>query len=202
MQKKFLILAFVALGLIGGAVFVWQKKTSQEVSQGEVKITDAKVVPDDWKIYRSEKYGFELYFPKDWSFSENAGDNGDRSVVSLMSPETKTLMEKHRVSETCDISFYYYDSITSEPENRDRATTIEEMISQNELVRKIGSTTLGGVNATDVVWGGNGAYYSILAIKNDHLYKVWSCNKERQEQLSPIEKKIIESFKFIEADQN
>lgn len=181
---------------------MWQKKTSQEMSQGEVKNTDTKVVPEGWKAYRSEKYGFEIQYPKDWKISETIGDITYAPVVSLVSPETQVLMEKRRVSETCDLSVYFYDSIKSAPENRDQATTIEEMISQNELIRRIGPTTLGGVNAIDVVWGGNGAYYSILATKNDHLYNFWSCNKERRDQLSSTEKQIIESFKFVEVDQN
>ena len=37
MQKKLLILAVIALVLVGGVVFVWQKKTGQEMSQGEPK---------------------------------------------------------------------------------------------------------------------------------------------------------------------
>lgn len=200
-KPLFLTVAALALLVIGGVFcfMSWRPvAVNQPVMTPAQTDSENSVDTSDWKTYRNEEYGFEVKYPKDWSLSEEAGDNGHRSAISLMSPETQDLVERRRVSETCDLSFYYYDSIMSEPENRDRATTIEEMVSQNELVRKIGSTTLGGANATDVVWGGNGAYYSILAVKNNHLYKVWSCNKERREQLSSTEKKIIEAFKFIE----
>ena len=70
MQKKLFILVVVALILIGGAVFVLQEKSSQEVSQDEVKNTDTKVVPDDWKTYRDENLGFEVKLPKNFEKTE------------------------------------------------------------------------------------------------------------------------------------
>ncbi len=70
MQKKLLILAVVALVLIGGVVLVWQKKNSQIVNQNEVKNTDAKVVLRDWKTYRNEEFGFEVKLPRNFEETE------------------------------------------------------------------------------------------------------------------------------------
>lgn len=80
MQKKLLILVVVALILIGGVVFVWQKKTGQEMSQGEpkeeVKIAENTSVNDidtsNWRTYRNEEYGIEFEYPSDekWKLEE------------------------------------------------------------------------------------------------------------------------------------
>lgn len=70
MQKKLLISVVLGLILIGGAVIVWEKKTSQEMPQGEVKNTDTKVVPGGWKIYRDENLGFEVALPKSFEKTE------------------------------------------------------------------------------------------------------------------------------------
>lgn len=210
-KPLFLAVALAALLVIGGA-FCFISRRPVAVNQpaviDPVVETPTQTEPEnpvdtsDWNTYRNEEFGFEVKYPAQWEIKEKAGDNGDFSVVSLVSPETRALIEKRLVSETCDLSVYFYDSITSEPENRDKATTIEEMIGQNELVTRIGSTTLGGVDATDIIWGGNGAYYTILTVHNNHLYKVLSCHKATREQLSSTEKQIIKSFGFIEVNQN
>lgn len=74
MQKKLLISAVVALVLIGGVVFVWQKKTSQEVFQiepkEEVKIIENTETNDtdtsNWKTYQNDEFGFEVKYPDVW----------------------------------------------------------------------------------------------------------------------------------------
>ncbi len=105
MQKKLLILAVVALVLIGGVVLVWQKKTGQEVSQGEpkeeVKIvenTDANDVDtSDWKTYRNEKYRIQLKYPSkdEWKleeidYSEDSSliNYPEKSINIFFSPES------------------------------------------------------------------------------------------------------------------
>ncbi len=79
MQKKLLILAVVVLVLIGGAVFVWEKKTSQEMPQSELKEvvkivenTDTNYVDiSDWRTYHNEEYGFEIKYPSEWGIPES-----------------------------------------------------------------------------------------------------------------------------------
>ncbi len=72
MQKKLLTIAVVALVLIGGVVLAWEKMTSQNVTQNPVEIfnNEDTSVSSDWKTYKSEKYGFELKYPKEWMVEE------------------------------------------------------------------------------------------------------------------------------------
>jgi hypothetical protein len=74
MQKKLLIFAVVALVLIGGVAFVWQKMISLNISLNQVEkgvgtidTTDTSGIDTpDWKTYRSEEFGFEVEYPSIW----------------------------------------------------------------------------------------------------------------------------------------
>lgn len=170
---------------------------------GEVAetLTTKSLDTNDWKTYRNKECGFEIRYPDDWEMRENTGQNSDSSVISLTSPETRTFIEDRATDSSCDLSVYYYPSIADEPENKynhDHAVTLEEMISRNPMIAPVGQIELSGQKATDVVWGGNGAYYTILAIRNSHLYKVQFCRKEYKDTLSVIEMGIIRTFQFLE----
>ncbi|MDO8471814.1 MAG: PsbP-related protein [bacterium] len=168
-----------------------------EATKTETKTTTAAKTDKmaDWKTYSNTKYGFSFKYPSDWKMSENGGNNADPSVVSIVSPET----QKAPGSSPDDMSVYYYPSVADEPENKLNklgATTLDDMIKKNSMITKIGSTEIGGVQATDVIWGGLGSYYAILTTKNSHLYKVWFSNTSDKSMLTSVEKQILASFTF------
>ena len=205
MQRRYLY-AVTGIGvvLLGGIFLVWSKRIESEPLQPAEEVAETPTTESldtsDWKTYRNEEYGFEIRYPDDWEMRENTGQNSDSSVISLAGLETRTLIEDRATDSSCDLSVYYYPSIADEPENKynhDHAVTLEEMISRNTMIRPIGRTELGNQEATDVVWGGNGAYYTILAIRDSHLYKVQFCRKEYKDTLSVIEMGIIRTFQFL-----
>lgn len=61
-------MAVLALLLIGGVFFVWQKMTSQNVTQNPVEIVKNEDTIDtsDWKTYRNEVYGYSIQHPNEW----------------------------------------------------------------------------------------------------------------------------------------
>ncbi len=169
----------------------------QDLIDGEYTFTPLDT--SDWKTYRNEELGFEVKYPGSWMLVKRTRNEFDGSVIQLVSPEVQEAFQATRIDYSCDWSISYYSSISDEPENKFgglAASTLAEMISTNRLITKIGKTLLGGEQATDVVWGGNGAYYTILSDHGSHLYKISACHKESRSDLTTTEMTILASFQF------
>lgn len=92
MPKKTLVIVLLILILTGGinATGLYIRKQLHQPEKGKEdgtpehhvepqetvsEITPAEIDTSDWKIYRNEKYGFEVKYPSTWSYS-NIGDVG------------------------------------------------------------------------------------------------------------------------------
>jgi len=53
----------------------------EEKKQGAILPEKPKIDTSDWKVYRKEKYGFEVRYPPTWKFSD-----GSEHVVSFQNP--------------------------------------------------------------------------------------------------------------------
>ncbi len=176
---------FIIIIIVGSCLYFWnsQKSTNQ-----------------DWSQHTSNK-GFSISYPSDWELTTNSGDSGDSSVISLLSPETAAKVKSQESAYTQDINIYYYSTVSEEPENKAndlKATTLDGMINKSTVITEIGSIEIGGQSGTDVIWGGYGAYYTILTTKNSHLYKIQFATSETKADLTDTEREIISSFKFTD----
>lgn len=224
---KIAISIFVTIIVVGGGVYYFMNRQATDDKAGlqtqidslNKQVTDLKttttstatttipVATDEtasWKTYTNSTYGFSVKYPADWTTKEAGGSNYDKSVVSLASPETTAAFQAANGQEGAysdDISIYYYASVADEAENKANslgATTIDQLIQKNDAIKKIGSTAIGGVAATDVYWGGLGSYYAILVTKNNHLFKIWFNNISDKGKLTTIEKTILSTFQFTQ----
>ena len=187
MKKK--IFSFLIIILVVGVAVILLNKNENGADRGEVI--------SDWQTYTNEEHGFQFQYPSDWGLSEGGEENPSSAVVSIASPETKERYESRRYPDSSDIIIFNYSSIADEPENKMNnlgATTIEEMVEKNTLVQEIGSTEIGGLPATEVVWGGYGAYHVILVMHNEQLFKIWFPST----QVSETERAILSTFTFID----
>lgn len=168
-------------------------KNQEQLSE----IPSIDIDTSQWKTYRNEGYGFEVKYPNGWMAAEKSGDNADPSVVSFTSQETQNAVKNRNSASSCDVSIYYYPSVSDEPENQSKTSNLDEMIDRNHLITRVGTIQIDNVDAVDVIRGGFGAYYTILAVKNNHLYEIFFCNRDNKEALAPVDKNILKTFRFL-----
>lgn len=149
----------------------------------------------DWQTYSNDTYGFSFKYPSDYISMDKSGSNYDQSVISIFSPGAqKNMKENEPYSES--LSVYYYNSIDDEPENKAndlKATNIDELLQKNSMIKKNESIKVDNEDAVSVIWGGNDAYYVVLVMHENHLYKLWFGDTM---ELSPTQKNILSTFKF------
>jgi len=152
-----------------------------------------------WKTYTNEKYGYGFKYPRHWKLTEYS----DSSIVSISRLTIQPIygdFSNNEFTYSNVVSFYYYNSVTDEPENSMNhlgATNLEEMVDKNSLVERIGQIDLGGIPAIDAILYGHGSYYTVFATKNTHLYEIIFDNTSSKEKLTPIHKAILSTFTFI-----
>ena len=201
MKVIMLVFAVVLIATLGW--LVWDNNTTPDTTDSSApKVTKTTTTTDetaDWKTYTSS-YGYSVKYPATWTFNAT-----NTATVTLTSPETtKSINDCIKTNPVCegagaDIAVYYYSSISEEASNKANkwnAKTIEELITADSLTKKLGTVSLGGVNATAVQEAGLGSYYVIYAEKNGHLYRIFFNNRETESSLSATEKLILSNFKF------
>jgi len=59
---KFLLIVIILAIIVGGGVLLYAKKTEKPYQLSETQRTGT----DELKVYKDEKYGFEIQYPKEW----------------------------------------------------------------------------------------------------------------------------------------
>lgn len=166
MSHKSLLLTFVALLLIGGGFFFWQRThpaiapvsppVVTEPTVESAKPTDTPIDTSDWQTYRNEELGIEFKYPKEYVVFDDYGDN---KTLFVSFPKNKI----HRVN---GIFFRLGDTVTSpekllEQIRRDSEVWGSERLLSDETV-KIGN----GITARKIVHmneiGYNPEHYFII----------------------------------------
>jgi hypothetical protein len=172
-------------------------------------VTESKITAD-WKVYVNKEYQFEFKYPSSWILEEDSGTNFDKSIVSIMSSETKDSIDKttNNVGYCAgcgpDLSVYYYSSVSEETFNKLNklgATTIDELIDKDTTREKLGTTKIGGKEAIEVKEGGFGTYYELMIERDGALYRIFFNNWDSNGMaLTGEQKAILSTFRFIDDD--
>lgn len=115
MPKKIAIIALLVIAIIavaGAATYIVQQrqeKGAERVRQVEEPVATLPKIPEidtsDWKVYRNEKYGFEVRYPREWQ-------------INIQSSEGAFLKIPH-VYATPEFEEYHYIVWYQAPESTD-----------------------------------------------------------------------------------
>jgi hypothetical protein len=164
-----------------------------------------------WKVYQNKEYGFRINYPSEWRARETAEYSFLKlNVVNLISPDTLN-SDKEEVNNriknfespsldnyftyNSDISIFHYPS--SKLKDRHGVKTIKELTEINDsTVVKVGKTQIGGIDATDFLWQGEGISYVIIFENNGYFYEI-VLNKMGSKDIPDNIKQILSTFQLM-----
>lgn len=197
----------LAVGITGFASwYQWNQidtiTSSMSISVVKKSATTAKTATDvantDWKTYTNDTYGFSFKYPKDWVVSEIPASATSNPGVALASPATVSNRSQWEAPQN-DINITYAATVATDVVNvlnKLGATTIDDYVTKNNELTKIGTVNLGEVKGIDTIANGMAAYYNIYVVKNNHLYNVFFNTVPSKDKLTDTDNQILSTFQF------
>ena len=149
---------------------------------------------------------YSLEYPQDWIINKV-----NSIYVTLNGPENEQIKQNikpkyHLPSGLIkagqgymdDITIAYYssgDNFAGYPTFKD---WLEDVDNPNRYISNVEKIELAGIETWEMKMTGSQTAYIIMVEYNGHLYQIGFNNRSDKIDLTDIEKKIIESFKFIE----
>lgn len=220
------IVLFLVLSIGAGWYFLAWKSTAPEQ-----QIEIARNQPSNtWEIYRNEKFGYEIKYPKGMEIGGKPEDESMRIDIEKYLGVPDNLINER--DKALDRSFILSMSVWVEPANNTSQLSLKDWIWENVHEQKQAPYP---ELEKDIIFAGEPAYYaeydrgvtlesevglykhvlySIFILRNNNLYRInaiklppnpsekWKNHPYYSyfEQYIPISEAIINSFKFTDAD--
>ena len=167
------LLIAILIAVAGGGVYYFVKQNQSiapDLNQQTTSLPQQtqSSVPEDWKTYRNEKYGFEFRYPGGLSVNFNEGD--DLIYISGLSNVALPSLKIEKNSQ----------GITLQDEIDER--------SNYKFTDGSGKITIGGKNAFWFTTTEMGAYVAVI-VTQDYIYRFNNFGLWRTDN-------IIDTFKF------
>ncbi len=213
-QRSFLkplLIILVLVILLGGGYFVYTNYF-QNSSDTETASTVTPVVTAtpratatlaasptassetaSWNTYTSTTGKYTIKYPTDWGY-----DATQVGITRIDSPATLKIIsditsgKREPFGYSHDINITYNEKIT---DGTTVFNSLSEFISSGPYT-EMKEITFAGQKAYEGIMGGYDAYYTVLLVKDSHLYQIYFGLKEIKSKLSSTETLILNSFQF------
>jgi|GEM_PF-5592039 len=156
-----LIVMTIIGGILGSlfilGVFVWKEvelfKTVNYVTLNPTKISDSgkdldnKEEDNGWLTYNNKEHGISFQYPSSWSLIEK---EEEYHLVTVKSPDDSSAYEYY--SDLIRIDFY--PSVLDMPLNKSKFSTIDEMITGDNILTKEDNIDIDGISGKAFFEGG------------------------------------------------
>ena len=152
----------------------------------------------EWVLFTSPMNDYSLQHPQDWIASSLG-----KLYVILNSPDNEKIKHDIKKKEAPsngymdDITIAYYSSgnnFAGYPTFKD---WLEDENNPNRYISDVKQIRFAGTDAWEMIMSGSRTGYVIMLEHNSHLYQIGFNNRSNKTALTENDKKIIESFKFI-----
>jgi len=190
-----------AIEEVAGSPTEIENQADQEAKPEEVQFSDDST----HTLYQNVGLGFSLKYPKDWQLKTGAGNNYDKSVITLTSPETLAnpnsgVPSGESYLKLEELSVYYYETLGDEiggKLNGRSAKTLDELIENDSTITRLSDITINGLPAVEVLMAGHYSSYAVLIENKGHLYKLYFTSAWEKKDLTAEQIQIRDSFQIL-----
>jgi len=161
----------------------------------------------DLSLYTNTNYGFSFAFQKDWSFTSFTNEELESGLlVGLQSPDTAELIANLQIPPDMEYSvlIWYWPDINNKQahgsswkDQREYENLEDFFTDALSTKQKIGDVMIGLVPAHEVIIGGMGSAFGVMAEHNG-IYQIEFPRAHEKAALGEEEKAILDSFTFLE----
>ncbi|OGF39041.1 hypothetical protein A2531_03165 [Candidatus Falkowbacteria bacterium RIFOXYD2_FULL_34_120] len=192
-MKKLTLIIFLSIFIVifSGCT---QKTTETKTPVNSQTQQTSKKQTGEWVDFISSLNDYALQHPKDWI----AGSLG-KLYVTINSPknEQKKINKKEGEQYMDDITIAYYESGDNFAGYPTYIDWLKDTSNPNSYISNVNQITFAGNDAWEMIMTGSRTGYVIMVENNKHLYQIGFNNRQSKSELTDIDIKIINSFKFI-----
>lgn len=189
------LLILTALLLATGAFGIWY--FSNPLPEEETETVSLANKFAGWKTYKNEKYGFGFKHPADHTVYSTIDAQKESLVPANSQSDKIAITEKESMLFCCESTTLDISVVASNASSREWIDKNYMKYTSQEEIKSIKEVKLNGVNATELVAGGNlGSTYKLIVVPINNNLLIINQNSE-----SKFLDEVLSSFKFTKNEK-